>query len=52
MILVTHDLPVVTFMCDNVLVMKSGAIVERGKTGTVVRAPESEYTRQLVSSAL
>ena len=52
MILVTHDLPVVTFMCDNVLVMKSGAIVERGETGTVVRAPESEYTRQLVSSAL
>ena len=52
MILVTHDLPVVTFMCDNVLVMKSGAIVERGETETVVRAPESEYTRQLVSSAL
>ena len=52
MILVTHDLPVVTFMCENVLVMKSGAIVERGETGTVVRAPESEYTRQLVSSAL
>ena len=52
MILVTHDLPVVTFMCENVLVMKSGAIVERGETETVVRAPESEYTRQLVSSAL
>lgn len=51
MILVTHDLPVVTFMCDNVLVMKSGAIVERGETETVVRAPESEYTRRLVSSA-
>ena len=43
-ILVTHDLPVVTFMCDNLLVMKSGSIVERGETGTVVRAPESEYT--------
>ena len=50
-ILVTHDLPVVTFMCDNLLVMKSGSIVERGETGMVVRAPESEYTRQLVSSA-
>ena len=52
MILVTHDLPVVTFMCDNLLVMKSGAIVERGPTEAVVRAPESEYTRELVSSAL
>lgn len=39
-------------MCDNVLVMKSGAVVERGEAGPVVRAPESESTRQLVSSAL
>ena len=52
LMLVTHDLPVVTFMCDNVLVMKSGAIVERGETGTLVRDPESDYTRKLVSSAL
>ena len=52
LILVTHDLPVVTFMCDNVLVMKSGAVVERGGTGTIVRSPESEYTRKLVSSAI
>ena len=52
LMLVTHDLPVVTFMCENVLVMKSGAIVERGETGTVVRNPESEYTRKLISSAL
>ena len=52
LMLVTHDLPVVTFMCDNVLVMKSGAIVERGETGTLVRDPESAYTRKLVSSAL
>ena len=52
LMLVTHDLPVVTFMCDNVLVMKSGAIVERGETGTLVRDPESDYTRKLVSSAV
>ena len=52
LMLVTHDLPVVTFMCDNVLVMKAGTIVERGETGTLVRDPESDYTRKLVSSAL
>ena len=51
LMLVTHELPVVTFMCDNVLVMKSGAIVGRGETGAIVRNPESEYTRKLVSSA-
>ena len=52
LMLVTHDLPVVTFMCDNVLVMKSGAVVERGETSTVVSHPESDYTRKLISSAL
>ena len=52
MMLVTHDLPVVTFMCDNLLVMRSGAIVERGETGAVVREPASDYTRKLVSSVL
>ena len=51
LMLVTHDLPVVTFMCDHLLVMKSGAIVERGETATIVSHPESEYTRRLISSA-
>ena len=32
--LVSHDRPAVTFMCDDVLVMKSGAIIERVGTGT------------------
>ncbi len=51
LIFVTHDLPVVMFMCENILVMNSGAIVEQGKTSSVVDNPKSEYTRKLVSSA-
>ena len=51
MILVTHDLPVVTFMCEDLLVMKSGAIVERGKTRQIIDRPQTEYTGQLVAAA-
>ena len=49
-ILVTHDLPVVTFMCENILVMKAGVIVESGKTADVVDRPQTEYARLLVAA--
>jgi len=51
LILVTHDLPVVTFMCEKLLVMKSGAVVEHGETSEIVEHPKSDYTRRLVSGA-
>ena len=51
LILVTHDLPVVGFMCDHLLVMKSGEVVERGETAAVIGSPVSEYTRTLIDSA-
>lgn len=51
MILVTHDLPVVTFMCDTVLVMKAGAIVERGRIAEIVDHPRADYTRSLIAAA-
>ena len=51
MILVTHDLPVVTFMCDTILVMRAGAIVESGPTAEIVDRPRAEYTRNLIAAA-
>lgn len=51
LILVTHDLPVVTFMCEDLLVMKSGRIVESGRTEDVVQHPRTEYARLLVAAA-
>ncbi len=51
LILVTHDLPVVGFMCEHLLVMKSGEVVERGETARVIEGPTFAYTRKLVSSA-
>ncbi len=51
LILVTHDLPVVSFMCDTVLVMQAGAVVETGPATRIVSDPATEYARQLVEAA-
>ena len=37
--LVSHDLGVVRYLCDDVVVLHDGAIVERGTTADVLRAP-------------
>lgn len=51
LILVTHDLPVVTFLCDEVLVMQQGRIEESGRTTDIVQRPATAYARLLVASA-
>jgi peptide/nickel transport system ATP-binding protein len=48
---VTHDLNVVRLLCDRVLVMKSGKIVEQGSTEALFGAPKHEYTRQLLAAS-
>ncbi|GLP83020.1 ABC transporter ATP-binding protein [Mycobacterium antarcticum] len=49
---VTHDLAVVSQLCDRVVVMHSGRIVEQGATRTVLDQPTTEPTRQLLDSVL
>ncbi|QDZ02297.1 ABC transporter ATP-binding protein [Nitratireductor mangrovi] len=48
---VSHDLNVVRLLCDQVVVMKGGLIVESGRTEDVMDNPEDAYTRQLLSAA-
>lgn len=48
---VSHDLHVVRLLCDHVVVMKDGAIVEQGPTAQVMDTPRSDYTRTLLSAA-
>jgi ABC-type dipeptide/oligopeptide/nickel transport system ATPase component len=50
MIFISHDLSVVHRICDRVVVMSAGRIVERGVADEVFRSPTRDYTRQLVSS--
>lgn len=47
---VSHDLNVVRLLCDRVIVMRSGRIVEQGRTDDVLDAPKDDYTRALLSA--
>lgn len=48
---VSHDLHVVRLLCDHVIVMKDGQIVEQGPTQTVMSNPKSDYTQTLLAAA-
>jgi oligopeptide transport system ATP-binding protein len=48
---ITHDLAVVRSMADEILVMKDGAIIERGATDEIFERPTQTYTRDLINAA-
>lgn len=48
--LVTHDLGVVAQHTDEIVVMRSGAVVERGTTRAVLTVPTQDYTRRLLAA--
>lgn len=47
---VSHDLNVVRLLCDRVIVMRTGKIVEQGETRQVLSQPTSDYTRELLGA--
>ncbi|HEV7437311.1 MAG TPA: ABC transporter ATP-binding protein, partial [Pseudorhizobium sp.] len=50
MIFITHDLRVASQICDEILVMQRGVIVEHGPPSQIFRNPQSDYTRELVAA--
>ena len=51
-IFVSHDLAVVRSICDRVMVMYNGRLVEEGPVADVIRSPREAYTKKLISSVL
>ncbi|MCQ4162370.1 ABC transporter ATP-binding protein [Roseomonas sp. GC11] len=47
---VSHDLHVVRLLCDRVIVMRQGRIVEEGSAEQVLEAPRADYTRELIAA--
>ncbi|MGH3652031.1 dipeptide ABC transporter ATP-binding protein [Glutamicibacter sp.] len=52
LVFVSHDLGVVRHICDNVVVMNDGRIVESGTTEQIYDSPQHAYTRTLVNSSM
>lgn len=50
-VFVSHDIALVSMLCDRVMVMKDGKCVEEGITADIVRNPSDEYTKALLESA-
>lgn len=51
-VLITHDMNVVRQMADEVLVLKEGVLVERGKADQIFTSAQDDYTKTLLSASL
>jgi peptide/nickel transport system ATP-binding protein len=51
MLFITHDLRVARAVCDDIIVMKSGEVLERGTVTSVFTHPSHDYTKALLAAA-
>lgn len=49
-LLISHDLAVVSRMADRILVMREGRIIEQGPTPAVLESPQEDYTKALIAA--
>jgi len=49
-IFISHDLSVVKYMCDNIIVMQKGKIVEMAEADQLYLNPQAEYTKKLIAA--
>lgn len=49
-LLVSHDLGVVAALCQDIVILEQGRVVEMGKTADILANPRHPYTQKLLSS--
>lgn len=50
LLMVSHDLGSVAALCERTVVLRDGRVVEEGATRELLRAPQSEYARELIAA--
>ena len=50
LVYITHDLTLTDYMCENVLIMRDGKVVERGQASSIFSAPQTDYGKMLVEA--
>jgi peptide/nickel transport system ATP-binding protein len=49
---ISHDLAIVNYLCDKIIVLKDGVIVEEGYTSAILQHPQHSYTKLLLESVV
>ena len=47
---VTHDITSIKNICDEIIILKNGEIVEKGLTADILSSPKEDYTKKLINS--
>ncbi|MCR4841098.1 MAG: ATP-binding cassette domain-containing protein, partial [Lachnospiraceae bacterium] len=50
-IFISHDIDITRRLCDRIIIMQNGTIVERGKADVITDAPKTEYAAELIRAA-
>jgi peptide/nickel transport system ATP-binding protein len=47
---VTHDINSIKTICENIIILKNGEIIEKGSTNDILSTPKEDYTKRLINS--